>query len=131
MTRNQLADMYRGYIDCLNRQDWARLGDFVSDHVTYNSTPVGLDGYQRMLERDYREIPDLVFRIQLLMADPPYISSRLQFNVTPKGECFGLTINGRRVEFAENVFYEFVDGKIANVWSVIDKAAIEQQLGSA
>jgi predicted ester cyclase len=32
------------------------------------------------------------------------------------------------VAFSENVFYTFVDGKIAQVWSVIDKAAIERQL---
>jgi predicted ester cyclase len=50
------------------------------------------------------------------------------FNVTPPGEFFGLAINGRQVAFSENVFYTFVDGKIAQVWSVTDKAAIEQQL---
>jgi predicted ester cyclase len=32
------------------------------------------------------------------------------------------------VSFAENVFYEFKRAKIAAVWSVIDKAAIEAQL---
>ncbi len=128
MTRNQLADLYRGYIDCLNRQDWERLGEFVHPQVAYNATPVGLAGYRAMLERDFREIPDLVFRIQLLVADPPTVASRLNFHVTPKGEFFGLPINGKTVTFDENVFYEFVDGKIAHVWSVIDKAAIKQQL---
>jgi len=34
------------------------------------------------------------------------------------------------VSFAENVFYEFKSYKIASVWSVIDKAAIEAQLPS-
>ncbi|MEQ7918721.1 ester cyclase [Xanthomonas sp. WHRI 1810A] len=128
MTRDELADTYRGYIDCLNRQDWQQLGHFVGNDVTYNGTTVGLDGYRAMLERDFREIPDLVFRIQLLVSAPPTLASRLNFNVTPKGEFFGLPINGRRVKFSENVFYEFVDAKIAHVWSVIDKAAVEQQL---
>jgi predicted ester cyclase len=32
------------------------------------------------------------------------------------------------VSFAENVFYEFRSGKVWQVWSVIDKAAIEAQL---
>lgn len=129
MTRNELADLYRGYIDCLNQQDWDRLGDFVHPDVTYNATRVGLDGYRAMLERDFREIPDLVFRIQLLVADPPTVASRLIFNVTPRGEFFGLPINGRQVKFDENVFYEVLDGRFARVWSVIDKAAIEAQLG--
>ncbi|OPA86343.1 ester cyclase [Pseudomonas fluorescens] len=128
MTRNELADLYKGYIACLNHQAWDNLGHFVHTHVTYNATTVGLDGYRAMLERDFREIPDLVFRIQLLVADPPTVASRLNFNVSPRGEFFGLPINGKTVTFDENVFYEFVDGKIAHVWSVIDKAAIEQQL---
>jgi predicted ester cyclase len=37
-------------------------------------------------------------------------------------------IEGRRVSFAENVFYECQLGKILRIWSVIDKAAIERQL---
>lgn len=128
MTRNELAAFYQGYIDCLNCQDWQRLGDFVHPDVTYNAKGVGLAGYRAMLERDFREIPDLVFRIQLLAADPPTVASRLNFTVTPRGEFFGLPINGRKVTFDENVFYEVVDGKFAHVWSVIDKGAIEQQL---
>ncbi|WP_339487528.1 ester cyclase [Pseudomonas sp. EL_65y_Pfl2_R95] len=128
MTRDELAATYRGYIDCLNRQDWQNLDRFVHKDVTHNSAAVGLAGYQAMLERDFREIPDLVFRIQILTSDPPHISSRLNFNVCPRGEFFGLAINGKRVAFSENVFYEFIDDKIAHVWSIIDKAAIEAQL---
>ena len=43
-------------------------------------------------------------------------------------EFLGLSVNGRMLSFAENVFYEFRLSKIASVWSVIDKAAIEAQL---
>ena len=128
MTENQLADKYRRYIACLNGQDWDNLGRFVHESVCYNGKPVGLSGYREMLEGDFRAIPDLFFDIQLLICEPPRIASRLQFNCTPKGELFGLPVNGRRVQFSENVFYAFLDGKIENVWSVIDKAAIEAQL---
>ncbi|MBM9485626.1 ester cyclase [Pseudomonas sp. ICBG1301] len=128
MTKTELTDLYNGYIDCLNRQDWAHLGDFVAPDVTYNATVVGLAGYRAMLERDFREIPDLVFRIQLLVVDPPRVASRLNFNVHPRGEFFGLPINGKQVVFDENVFYEVDNGRFAHVWSVIDKAAVERQL---
>ncbi|EJJ29164.1 ester cyclase [Rhizobium sp. CF142] len=128
MTQDQLADRYRGYIGCLNGQDWDNLGNFVHEHVRYNGEHIGLSGYHAMLEGDFRAIPDLFFDIQLLICEPPRVASRLQFNCTPKGELFGLPVNGRKVQFAENVFYEFLDEKIENVWSVIDKAAIEAQL---
>ncbi|WP_366066243.1 ester cyclase [Halomonas sp. Mc5H-6] len=37
-------------------------------------------------------------------------------------------MNGQNVTFCENVFYLFHDNKIQEVWSVIDKTAIEAQL---
>jgi predicted ester cyclase len=128
VTKADLSDVYRAYIACLNKQDWARLGQFVHDEVHYNGQRIGLSGYREMLERDFDEIPDLYFNIDLLISDPPYIASRLGFDCTPKGKFLGLAVNGRKVSFTENVFYHFRDEKIEQVWSVIDKAAIEAQL---
>ena len=123
-----VSDIYRDYIACLNKQDWAKLGQFVHDEAIHNGRRVGLSGYREMLERDFDEIPDLYFNIQMLISDPPYIASRLSFDCAPKGTFLGLPVNGKRVSFAENVIYEFRGEKIVQVWSVVDKAAIEAQL---
>ncbi|SAL37575.1 SnoaL-like polyketide cyclase [Caballeronia turbans] len=123
-----LSDLYRGYIACLNAQDWPNLGTYVHDAVQYNERALTLDDYREMLKKDFREIPDLLFDIQLLIEEPPRVACRLRFECTPVGEFMGLRIDGKRVVFCENVFYEFREGKIAKVWSVIDKAAIEAQL---
>ena len=128
MTPAELSEIYRGYIDCLNRQDWANLGKFVHEEAEHNGNQVGLSGYRQMLERDFHEIPDLCFNIGLLIAEPPHIAAKLEFDCTPKGEFFGLPINGKRVQFDENVFYRFEDGKVRQVWSVIDRKSIEDQL---
>jgi predicted ester cyclase len=128
MINSDLSDVYRDYIACLNKQDWLKLEQFVHDEVCYNGQRIGILGYREMLERDFYEIPDLYFDIQLLISDPPYIASRLEFDCTPKGKFLGLHVNGKRVSFTENVFYEFRREKIWQVWSVIDKAAIEAQL---
>jgi predicted ester cyclase len=126
--RTDLSDVYRDYITCLNEQDWPKLGQFVHDEATHNGRQVGLSGYLRMLERDFDEIPDLYFNVQILISDPPYIASRIRFDCAPKGNFLGLHVNGKRVSFTENVIYEFRGEKIVQVWSVIDKAAIEAQL---
>ncbi|MFB5148081.1 ester cyclase [Burkholderia orbicola] len=128
MTDTDLATRYRAYIDCLNRQDWTALGEYVSDDVIHNDRPLGLAGYRAMLEQDFRDIPDLRFDIRLLVSEPPRVACRLRFACSPKGTFMGLAVDGRKVTFAENVFYEFHEGKIRQVWSVIDKAAIEKQL---
>jgi len=128
VTKTELAKIYRGYIACLNRQDWHNLGQFVGDDAVHNGRRLGLSGYLAMLERDFDAIPDLAFNVLMLVADPPYVACRLGFDCTPKGKFLGLDINGRRLSFTENVIYEFRDGKIVEVWSVIDKEAIEVQL---
>ncbi|WP_322034148.1 ester cyclase [Paraburkholderia sp. J76] len=123
-----LRALYRRYIDCLNRRDWDSLGEFVAPDAIHNGRPLGLAGYRAMLEQDVRDIPDLRFEIELLVAEPPLIASRLRFDCTPRHVFSGLPVNGRRVTFPENVFYAWRDGKIAQVWSIVDKAAIEAQL---
>jgi predicted ester cyclase len=128
MFDTDLTDIYQRYIACLNAQDWATLDRFVHAEVHYNGERIGLSGYRQMLERDFQQIPDLHFNVHLLMRDAPHIAARLVFECTPVGELFGLAVNGQRVSFSENVFYEFLDGRIWQVWSVIDKAAVKAQL---
>lgn len=128
MASTDLAALYRGYIACLNRQDWESLGTFVAADAVHNGRTIGLSGYREMLEEDFRQIPDLQFKIDLLLADPPRIAARLLFDCTPATTFIGLAVNGRRVSFSENVIYEFRNDRIVQVWSVVDKAAIEAQL---
>ncbi|HEY4091645.1 MAG TPA: ester cyclase [Luteibacter sp.] len=128
MTLDDLAPIYRDYIACLNARDWENLGRFVHADVRHNGIALGLDGYQCMLENDVEQIPDLFFEVRILAVTEPHVAARLWFDVAPKGEFLGLPVNGRKVGFAENVFYAFRDDRIQEVWSIIDKAAIEEQL---
>jgi predicted ester cyclase len=128
MTKTDLSDVYREYIACLNKQNWPRLGQFVQDEVHYNGQKIGLSDYRDILEKDFDAIPDLSFNIRLLISDPPYVATRLAFDCSSKGKFLGLDLNGKRVSFTENVFYEFQREKIWRVWSIIDKTAIEAQL---
>ena len=80
--RDELAEIYRGYIDCLNKQDWASLIDCVHDAVRYNGILVGLVGYRTMLQDDYRAIPDLSFTVDLLICDPAKAQAKLGWERT-------------------------------------------------
>jgi predicted ester cyclase len=123
-----LSNIYREYIACLNNQDWLRLGQFVDNDVVHNGRRIGLSGYREMLRKDFHDIPDLHFRIEILVSDPPYVASRLSFHCTPKVDFLGLPASGKKISFAENVFYEFRSEKICDVRSIIDKMVIEAQL---
>jgi len=123
-----LSEKYHKYINCLNSGDLDQLADFVCEDVVYNGSAIGLQGYRRMLEGNYADIPDIRFVVELLVADSLTVASRLYFNCRPQAEFRGLQINGQQIQFHENVFYRFRDGKIAQVWSVIDQAEIQQQI---
>jgi predicted ester cyclase len=128
MDATELAAHYRAYIACLNRRDLDALGEFVDEDVVHNDRPLGLAGYGDMLAGNFRDIPDLAFVIELLVCEPPHVAARLRFDCRPAGAFLGLAVDGRRVVFTENVIYAFAGRKIACVWSVIDKTAIEAQL---
>jgi len=123
-----LPDLYRAYIDGLNRQAWDELHRHVAPDVERNGDKLGFAGYRAMLVKDFQDIPDLWFTIALLACTPPLVSARLAFDCSPKAKFLGLAVDGRKISFTENVFYEYRAGKIARVWSVVDKPAIEAQL---
>ncbi|NVM90198.1 putative ester cyclase [Variovorax sp. SG517] len=131
MNADALASLYRDYIACLNRRDLDDLKTYVHDDVRHNGQRLGVEGYRLMLQKDFTDIPDLRFDIELLVCQPPLVASRLRFDCTPKANFLGLAVDGVKVSFSENVFYEFQDAKIITVWSVIDKTAIEVQLRQA
>ncbi len=126
--RTNLIKKYEDYIACLNVRDLDRLDTIVAGKVVYNGSAIGLPGYRAMLGENYRDIPDLQFNVDLLVADDSTVASRLRFECRPTGDFQGLPINGRRVVFYEHVFYRFMEGLIVEVWSVIDYKAIENQI---
>jgi predicted ester cyclase len=123
-----LRTAFLGYIDCLNTQAWQRLGEFVDDEVRYNGRPVGLRSYREQRQAEFENIPDLHFAVDLLACDPPHVAARLKFDCTPRGTFLGLPVGGRRVQFTENASYAFHQGRIAAVWSLIDREAVKRQL---
>jgi predicted ester cyclase len=83
--------------------------------VRHNGRPFGLAGYRALLERDFAEIPDLRFHIELIVCEPPHVASPLRFDCRPRGLFIDLPMKGRRVIFAENVFYQFRSGRIGGL----------------
>ncbi len=76
----------------------------------------------------FGEIPDLHFDVELMVVDEGRVASRLMFECSPTGTFSVLPSTASASPLPRMAIYEFRDRKIAEVWSVIDKAAIEAQL---
>ena len=125
---NDLEARYRAYLDALNERRLDDLVDFVQDELSYNGETMTRRQYQDLIAADITAIPDLFFDAQIVVASSDQVACRLVFDCTPQHEFLGFSPNGERLSFAEHVFYQFRDGRIAAVWSLIDRPAIEAQL---
>jgi predicted ester cyclase len=128
MSEGDLLAVYRDYLRCLNERQWPKLGQFVADQLSYNGRRMSLRDYRAMLEADVDAIPDLQFVPELLLADDHVVACRLFFQCNPRHTFLGFEPTGSQVAFPEHVFYRFDDRRIVEVWSVIDKQAIREQL---
>lgn len=123
-----LRQHYTSYIATLNERRFDDLPVYVADEVVHNDAPMTAGQYRELLEGDVRTIPDLFFDVQQLVIDVDHVACRIRFDCTPREPFRGLEPTGSRVVFSEHVFYQFSDGRIARVWSLLDVAALERQL---
>ena len=128
MSKGDLLAVYSDYLQCLNVRQWPRVGEFVADQLSYNGQSMTLRDYRAMLEADVDAIPDLQFHPEVLLADDNVVACRLFFQCHPRHAFLGFEPTGGQVSFPEHVFYRFDDRRIVEVWSVIDKQAIREQV---
>jgi predicted ester cyclase len=128
MGNADLETRYRAYLDVLNERRLDDLVHYVHDELSYNGETMTRGQYQDLLAADVTAIPDLSFDAHIIVASGDQVACRLVFDCTPQQEFLGFSPNGKRLIFAEHVFYRFRDGRIAAVLSLIDRAAIAAQL---
>ena len=124
LTRDQLKEVYLGYIDCINNRRFSELDKYLCEDVSRNGEFLGLSGYISMLENDYVMIPDLYFQVDLLVIESPYVVSRIHFHCSPKDGFLGFKFSGNQAEFFENVVYQFKGDRVSNVMSAIDTSLL-------
>lgn len=123
-----LEEIYRNSVAALNDRRFADLDRFVHDRLTYNGEPWTRERYRSLLADDVSNIPDLRYDIQLLVVGSDHVACRLWFDCTPQRKFLAIDASGRRVSFAEHVFYRFRGNQIEHVWSLIDTDSIRRQL---
>jgi len=127
-----LEAIYLDYIAALNSTPMPSLAPFVEEDVIHNDKFLTREGYQDLIAFHKAQVPDLHFVPAMMIAQDNILAVRIEFNnVTPIDGYLGhRNPDGRSISFCENVFYQFKDGKIEQVWSVVDEKGIERQLKS-
>ena len=131
MSNSPLLAIYKAYIEAINSR--ASLEPFVHPSVTHNDRSLTLAGYEAFIQSALDAAPDLHFNATMTIANGNTLAARIEFDCVPQPpEFLGLKVSDtrKRVVFAENVFYQFREDKIEQVWSVVDVKSVESQLNA-
>ncbi|KAI1384412.1 SnoaL-domain-containing protein [Hypoxylon trugodes] len=131
LSASKLEDTYRTYIRCINAQTMETdLRNFCHSQVVHNTKTLTEEGYRLLIQEAFTAIPDITFDLHTVIADEEAqrVAARIEFTGKPVGMLMGAKPNGRAVNFCEHVTYQFMDGKIARVWSIVDWPSYRAQL---
>ena len=129
MSAYALRGHYLDYLAVLNGRRFDDLVEHVADELTYNGSPMTRTDYRHLLERDVAAVPDLAYVPGLLVVEGDLVACRLDFDCTPAGRFLGVEAAGRRLRFAEHVFYRYDGPRFVEVRSLIDRDAVRRQSG--
>lgn len=105
--------------------------DFV-DHDPFPGAPDGLPAAKYSIELLRRAIPDMHVTIEDISAHEDKVVIHNTWRGHHTGRMFGvMPPTGKRVHFTGIVIWRFADGKVAERWAMIDKAALRRQTGAA
>lgn len=74
-------------------------------------------------------IPDLHIATDDLIAEGDQVVKRWTARGTHKGDFMGIPATGNQIEVAGIEIYRIADGKIVEIWGVMDSLGLMQQLG--
>jgi predicted ester cyclase len=115
-----LSVVYQHYLDTLNAHPVGDLAELVTDPVVRNGVRMSPADYRAFIQESVDAAPDLRFEATILVHDERRVAARLEFTCTPRTDALGADVVGRTVSFAEHAIYEFEDGRIARVVTIIE-----------
>ena len=123
-----LRDIFTRYLACCNERRFSELAEFVHDPIRFGGEATSLADYVRTIASNMGMVPDFHWRVQDLVTDGSLVAVRLEDSGTPQANWLGIAPNGRAITFQELAFCRFQDGKIAEMWFLLDVASIQSQL---
>ena len=125
----------RRFLEAMNTGD-AELVSQTIDEVfepDVKHTPFEVTGTQALKEmvvaRLYRAFPDLHITVEELIAEGDKVVEKDMVTGTHQGEYNGLPPTGKSVSYNEIFIMRFVNGRIAEIWGVVDVFSQLRQLG--
>lgn len=107
------------------------LHDDVVVHAPAGLSTVGLENERESWRKAKLAIPDLHHEFLDVLSSPTLVAARTVVTGTMRGSYGGLSAQGRSFRVDQAVFAHVRDGKIAELWEIVDTAVLREQLGES
>ncbi len=105
------------------------LHDDVVVHAPAGLSTFGLESERESWRQARSAIPDLHHRLMDVFSGPTAEAARCVVTGTMRGSYGGFSAEGRPFRVDQAVFAHVRDGKIAELWEIVDSAVLREQLG--
>ena len=123
-----LQDLYGRYLACCNERRFDDIAEYVHDELRFNGQPTSRADYVAAIASNIDAVPDFHWTIEDIAATPDLIAVRLTDTGTPEKEWLGIEPTGKSMSISEFAFYRVRDGKIAEMWFLLDQPTAKAQL---
>lgn len=110
------------------------IDELVAPDVLFHAPlPVGATGQQALKQIAatlHRAFPDLHVAIEDMIAEGDKVVGRQTVTGTQRGEYMGYSPTGKSVRYNEIFILRFADGRIIEIWGVVDLLSQMKQLGA-
>jgi predicted ester cyclase len=98
-------------------------------HAPVPTGETGVEAIKQVWEVLLRAFPDIHVAVQDVMAEGDKVASRHTVTGTNQGEYMGRPPTGKSVTYNEMFIVRFTDGRVAEIWGVVDVLSQLKQLG--
>lgn len=120
--------------DDLNTGDVAAAERIVADAFVDHTNPPGLqrglEGHRGIVDIFHAAFPDVRWTIDDMVAEGDRVAMRLTMTGTHRGDFFGISPTGKRVEVGGTHIVRIEDGRVAEHWGHNDDLGLMRQLGA-
>lgn len=107
---------------------------FAPDAKDHSLTPggpdsgAGLDYLKARAQALFNAFPDVLFVVEEVVQQDDRLAVRVTLEGTHRGDFAGIPATGKRMKVYDFATYRIVDGKITEVWSLVDMQRLRDQL---
>ena len=122
--RDELLDLYAGYLEACNRHAWDELSPRLADTVLVNGVSISRAEYMANLAALQDVFPDYQWRLKRAVVEPPWMAVHLETSGTRRRPFLDAPGDGTRVSSDEFVMYRIERLTIVELWGTADNARL-------